>query len=73
MPGAGPARRDYRIAGIEIFDQPGGCVPLVAMVPVYGGVGDVLAVGVLQAGPPDQSRKRAVRDWRNVLSGLRST
>jgi hypothetical protein len=50
--------RDYRTAGIEIFDQPGGCVPPVAMVPVDGGVGDVLVVGVLRAGPPDQSRKR---------------
>jgi hypothetical protein len=28
---------DYRTAGIEIFDQPGGCGPPAAMVPVDGG------------------------------------
>jgi hypothetical protein len=33
--------RDYRTVGMEMFDQPGGCVPPVAMVPVDGGVGDV--------------------------------
>jgi len=49
-----------RTAGIEIFDQAGGCVPPAAMVPVDGGVGDVLVIGVLCAGPPDQSRKQAV-------------
>jgi hypothetical protein len=27
---------------MEMFDQPGGCVPPVAMVPVDGGVGGVL-------------------------------
>jgi hypothetical protein len=52
--------RVYRTAGIEIFDQPGGCVPPAAMVPVDGGVGDVLVIGVLCPGPPDQSRKQAV-------------
>jgi len=37
-----PGRRDgdHRTAGIEIFDQPGGCVPPVVMVPVDGGQHD---------------------------------
>ena len=52
--------RDYRTAGIEIFDQGGGSVSPAAIMPVDGGVGDVLVVGALRAGPPDQSRKQAV-------------
>jgi hypothetical protein len=43
------AARVYRTAGIEIFDQPGGCVPPAAMVPVEGGVGDVLVAGSFAA------------------------
>jgi hypothetical protein len=27
---------------MEMFDQPGGCVPPVAMVPVDDGIGDIL-------------------------------